>query len=75
MTLKTVLDERGRELYWEGHRRTDLIRYNLLTTNNYLWQWKGGVASGTGVDAKYNIYPIPSTVRTANPNLSQNPGY
>jgi hypothetical protein len=75
LTLKTVLDERGRELYWEGHRRTDLIRYNLLTTNNYLWQWKGGVASGTGVDAKYNIFPIPSTVRTANPNLSQNPGY
>ncbi|MGI8584415.1 MAG: RagB/SusD family nutrient uptake outer membrane protein, partial [Chitinophagaceae bacterium] len=75
LTLQTVLDERGRELYWEGHRRTDLVRYNLLTTGTYLWQWKGGVASGTAVDAKYNLFPIPATVRTANPNLEQNPGY
>ena len=75
ITLKMVLDERGRELYWESHRRTDLVRYNLLTTNTYLWPWKGGVASGTGVDSKYNIFPIPSTVRTANPNLEQNPGF
>ncbi len=75
LTLQTVLDERGRELYWEGHRRTDLVRYNLLTTGTYLWQWKGGVASGTAVDPKYNIFPIPSTVRSANPNLEQNPGF
>jgi starch-binding outer membrane protein, SusD/RagB family len=75
VTLTNVLAERGRELYWEGHRRTDLIRYGLLTTGTYLWQWKGGIASGTGVDAKYNIFPIPSTNRTANPNLTQNAGY
>ncbi|MDB5207281.1 MAG: RagB/SusD family nutrient uptake outer membrane protein [Flavisolibacter sp.] len=75
LTLQTVLDERGRELYWEGHRRTDLIRYGLLTTNTYLWQWKGGVANGTGADTKYNIFPIPATVRTANSNLEQNAGY
>ena len=75
LTLQTILDERGRELYWEGHRRTDLIRYGLLTTGTYLWQWKGGVASGTAVDSKYNIFPIPVTVRSANPNLEQNPGY
>lgn len=75
LTLKTVLDERGRELYWEGHRRTDLIRYGLLTTSAYLWPWKGGVPSGTAVDAKYNIFPIPAANRTANPNLTQNPGY
>lgn len=75
LTLQTVIDERGRELYWEGHRRTDLIRYGLLTTGNYLWQWKGGVATGTAVDPKYNIFPIPAQVRSANPNLEQNPGY
>ncbi len=73
--LQNILNERGRELYWEGHRRTDLIRYGLLTTSTYLWQWKGGVASGTGVDSKYNIFPVPSTNRTANPNLTQNAGY
>jgi len=75
LTLQTILDERGRELYWEGHRRTDLIRYGLLTTNTYLWPWKGGVSSGTGVDSKYNIFPIPAADLTANPNLTQNTGY
>ncbi len=75
LTLQFVLDERARELYWEGHRRTDLIRYGLLTTGNYLWPWKGGIASGTAVDSKYNIFPIPATNRTANPKLTQNPGY
>ncbi|MEP7319456.1 MAG: RagB/SusD family nutrient uptake outer membrane protein, partial [Panacibacter sp.] len=75
LTLQTVLDERGRELYWEGHRRTDLIRYGLLTTGTYLWPWKGGVSSGTSVDNKYNIFPIPSTNLSANSNLTQNDGY
>lgn len=75
LTPQAILDERGRELYWEGHRRTDLIRYNQLTTPNYLWPWKGGVASGTAVDPKYNLFPIPASNRTANPNLTQNPGY
>jgi hypothetical protein len=75
LTLSFILAERGRELYWEGHRRTDLIRYGLLTTNTYLWPWKGGVSSGTGVDSKYNLFPIPAANRTANPNLTQNTGY
>lgn len=75
LNLQLVLDERGRELYWEGHRRTDLIRYGLLTTATYLWPWKGGVASGTAVDTKYNLFPIPASVLASNPNLTQNPGY
>ncbi len=75
LTLQYVLDERGRELMWEGFRRTDLIRYGLFTTANYMWAWKGGVASGTSVDPKYNIFPIPADDLTSNPNLVQNPGY
>jgi hypothetical protein len=75
LTLQTILDERARELYWEGHRRTDLIRYGLLTTGTYVWPWKGGVSSGTGVDSKYNIFPIPATNLTSNTNLTQNNGY
>ncbi len=75
LTLDFILAERGRELYWEGHRRTDLIRYGLLTTGTYLWPWKGGVSSGTSVDSKYNIFPVPAANRTANPNLTQNAGY
>ena len=75
LTLQNILDERARELFWEGHRRTDLIRYGQLTTATYLWPWKGGIASGTAVDSKYNIFAIPSANITANPHLSQNSGY
>ena len=75
LSLDYVLNERGRELFWEGFRRTDLIRFGEFTTNKYLWAWKGGVQSGTAVDGKYNLYPIPSTDLSSNPNLVQNPGY
>ena len=75
MSLQFILDERARELYWEGHRRTDLVRYNQLTTSAYLWPWKGGVSNGTAVSDKYNIYPIPAANIASNGNLSQNTGY
>lgn len=75
LNLQLILDERGRELYWEGHRRTDLIRYGQLTTGTYLWPWKGGVSSGTAVNSRYNLYPIPNNNLSSNPNLTQNEGY
>ena len=75
LTLPFVLDERGREMYYECCRRTDLIRFGEFTTSAYLWAWKGGVLGGTAVDSKYNIFPIPTTDLSANPNLKQNPGY
>lgn len=70
-----ILDERARELYWEGFRRTDLIRYNKFTDASYLWPWKGGVAGGTGVPSYRRIYPIPVTEVSANPRITQNPNY
>jgi hypothetical protein len=75
LTLPYIINERGRELFWEGFRRTDLIRFGQFTTGAYLWAWKGGIENGTAVDSKYNIFPIPSTDLSANPNLVQNPGY
>jgi hypothetical protein len=75
LTLQFVLDERARELYWEGFRRTDLIRYGMFTTANYMWPFKGGVKGGTAVADYRNIYPIPNQDRAVNPNLKQNPGY
>jgi len=75
LTLDFILDERARELVWEGKRRTDLIRYNLLTTATYLWPWKGGVKDGVAVAPTRNLFPIPSAEINANPNLIQNAGY
>jgi starch-binding outer membrane protein, SusD/RagB family len=75
LTLPYLLSERGRELMWEGQRRTDLIRYGQFTTGTYLWAWKGGVQSGTAVDSKYNLFPIPADDLAANPGLVQNTGY
>ena len=75
MTSDFILDERARELHWEGTRRSDLIRYNRFVESSYLWPWKGGVAAGQGVNAKYKLFPIPAADLTANPSLKQNPGY
>jgi starch-binding outer membrane protein, SusD/RagB family len=75
LTLPYIINERGRELFWECHRRTDLIRFGQFTTSAYLWAWKGGIAGGTAVDSKYNLFPIPTTDLSSNPTLVQNPGY
>jgi starch-binding outer membrane protein, SusD/RagB family len=75
LSLDLILDERARELYWEGHRRTDLVRYGRFTTDTYLWPWKGGVKTGKSVETFKNLFPLPSADVTANPNLTQNLGY
>jgi hypothetical protein len=75
LTLQFILDERGRELLWEAHRRTDLIRFGLFTGGDYLWQWKGGAPAGTATETFRNLYPLPASELSANPNLVQNPGY
>jgi hypothetical protein len=75
ITLPLILDERARELHWEGKRRTDLIRFGQFTTGAYLWPWKGNTPSGRAVEDFRNIYPIPSAEINSNPNLKQNLGY
>lgn len=62
----TLLAERGRELYWESIRRTDLIRFNV-----FLKPW--GLKPTD--DPKNLLFPIPNQALAANPNLKQNPGY
>ncbi len=69
------IDERGRELHWEGYRRTDLIRFKRFVDNSYLWPWKGGTANGRAVADFRALFPIPNSDLTANRNLKQNPGY
>jgi hypothetical protein len=75
LTPDTILAERGRELFWEAHRRTDLVRFGKFTGSSYIWQWKGGTHDGAATDAHLNLYPLPASECVANPNLVQNPGY
>jgi starch-binding outer membrane protein, SusD/RagB family len=75
LTDQFLLDERGREFYYEAQRRTDLVRFGKFTDGNYNWAWKGGVANGTNTDSHLNLFPIPGAEVSANPNIKQNPGY
>jgi len=70
-----ILDERARELYWEGQRRTDLVRFGQFTNGSYVWQWKGNAKNGAQTASYRDLYPIPINDLNANPNLIQNIGY
>ncbi len=70
-----LLSELGREFYYEGHRRTDLIRFGQFTNGTYNWVWKGGAKNGIATDSHLNLFPIPGDEVSANPNIHQNPGY
>ncbi len=75
LTEGFIIDERGRELNLEGHRRSDLIRFSRFTGGSYNWPWKGGTPAGSSIPNTYKLFPIPATAIQANPNLTQNPGY
>lgn len=75
LTLDFILDERGRELFWECHRRTDLIRFGKFTGGTKIWQWKGGSVNGSATESYRDLMPIPARNIQANPTLKQNPGY
>jgi starch-binding outer membrane protein, SusD/RagB family len=65
-TLQDILDERGRELYIEGWRRNDQVRFGTFNADR---------AFIVNTDASRNIFPIPANALSSNPNLVQNPGY
>ncbi|MDP4240749.1 MAG: RagB/SusD family nutrient uptake outer membrane protein [Bacteroidota bacterium] len=73
--FKFILDERGREFYYEAQRRTDLIRFGQFTDGSYTWAWKGNVFAGRATDKHLNIFPIPGNEVSANTNIKQNAGY
>ena len=77
-SLNQILDERSRELYYEGFRRTDLIRYGYFggsKSAEYVWDWKGGAANGVSFPEYRNLFALPDEDVNANPNLVQNNGY
>ena len=75
-SLNEILDEWSREFYFEGRRRTDLIRFDRFGgNNNYNWAWKSGVITGANFSKDMNLFPLPNTELNTNSNLKQNPGY
>ena len=65
LTEQNLFDEIGRELYWEGGKRTTEVRFGKFTTG-----------AGTSVKENFTVlYPIPSAALVSNANLVQNPGY
>jgi len=68
LTYAELLNERGRELAWEGHRRDDLIRFGKFGES---WEFKD-----VDSDSHTNLFPIPDWVRDGAPGVyTQNPGY
>lgn len=76
VTNNWLMAERARELYWEGHRRTDLIRYGVFHSDAYIWPYKGSDAfKGRAFDEYMNVFAIPPTELASNDALYQNYGY
>ncbi len=74
VTPSLVLNERAKELYWEGYRRQDLIRFGKYLSG-YNWEWKGGVQAGTDLPEYRILFAIPQNEIRSNSNLVQNQGY
>lgn len=72
LTKDNLFEERARELYWEGHRRSDMIRFGKFTGGSYNWSWKGGTLRGRSIPAYRSVYAIPTKFV---PTLGQNEGY
>jgi starch-binding outer membrane protein, SusD/RagB family len=66
VSLDELFKERGRELYIEGWRRNDQVRFGKYATP---YGFK------TNTDAYRDVYPIPQSAIASNPNLKQNEGY
>ncbi len=74
--MKLFREERARELFWEGHRRTDLIRYNCFTSADYLWPFKGGDKDGKAFEDYKKLFAIPSSqILAFDGNLKNPEGY
>ena len=77
ITQEFLVAERARELMWESHRRTDLIRYGMYGGDtSYSWPFKGGnSAYGQPFEKYMELYSIPPEELASNEKLVQNPGY
>ncbi len=72
ITADELLKERQCELYLEGHRRSDLIRFGKYTGSSYNWSWKNGEYAGASLPEYRALFPIPMQYTGT---IGQNPGY
>ncbi len=72
LTDNVVLHERQCELYFEGWRRSDLIRFGRYTGGTYNWSWKGGTYTGASIPEYRALFAIPYQYEAT---VGQNPGY
>lgn len=70
LTTDFVMDERVREMYWEGTRRMDLIRDGKFISG-YNWPWKAGVNVGRDSDPYRIVFPIPQSQIETNSAFEQ----
>lgn len=75
LDLDLILNERLVELYWEAHRRQDLVRFGKYSGGSYNWSWKGNAPNGIPISTNRDVFPIPTASLGSNPNLTQNDGY
>ena len=75
LTWQSLLDERSRELMWEGWRRNDLIRFQVANPTVHYFTGARTPSKTDDGDTHTFIFPIPSPELSSNPNLKQNPGY
>ncbi len=75
LTLPVLLQEKGREMAYEGVRRDDLIRYEVTDGIKYFTGARTVGAKAADPDDHWMVFPIPSLQITANSNLQQNAGY
>ncbi|SKA43499.1 Starch-binding associating with outer membrane [Chitinophaga eiseniae] len=81
--FNALVDERAHELCFEGFRKWDLIRWNMLgakirATQTALKAYRANfpyVAGDNFQDGKHELFPIPQRERDENPTLTQNPKY
>ena len=67
LTERDLLEERGRELFLESWRRSDMIRFDKYNDSTIFKPY---------VSEEFRrLYPVPKDQLDANPNLVQNPGY
>lgn len=67
LTAENILNERGRELFLEGWRQSDMVRFDKYNEPTIFKPWVS--------ESFRRLYPIPKEQLDANPNLVQNEGY